>query len=297
MPCRSLNFRILEGMKKFYLQEKLHLYILLTLVGCQSVKMTQQTIPLDRLVEETSGLASIENDLLTFNDSGGKASLYRHGLNGKIQTEYPIEGAINRDWEDIAQDDSLFYIADTGNNYATRKDLTIYLVNKSFNLVDSINVSYAKQTSFKRKKKNKFDAEALIAIDDSLVLFSKNRKSKKTQVYVFPKQGGKYVLNTRIRYDVNALITGGDYNSLSNQVVLTGYDFDYKQYVFVLDDFDLNALDQVKISRFQLPLENAQVEAVKILDNNTLWISSEGEGYNPPFLMQLNLKILNKSTP
>lgn len=282
-------------MKKYHIQRGVYLAALLLLKACQSYETAQKAVSLDPRVEETSGLASIGNDLLTFNDSGGKASLYQHGFDGKIQMEHPIEGAINRDWEDIAQDDSLFYIADTGNNYATRKDLTIYHVDKNFHLVDSIGIRYAQQTNFKRKKKNKFDAEALIAIDDSLVLFSKNRKSKKTQLYVFPKQGGNYILDKRINYNVEALITGGDYNAQSKQVVLTGYDFDYIQYVFVLDNFELNALEEVKISRYQLPLENAQVEAVKILNDGAIWISSEGEGFNIPFLMKLDLNTLYKT--
>lgn len=283
-------------MKKHHPHVTLLFTLLFFVLACHSLAPVQHRITLDPRVDETSGLASIDNDLLTFNDSGGKASLYRHGLDGKIRKEYSIRGTINRDWEDIAQDDSLFYIADTGNNYATRKDLTIYKINKEFHLIDSIGIQYTKQTSFKQKKKNKFDAEALIAIDDSLVLFSKNRKSMKTQLYVFPKKSGNYKLSKRITYDVDALITGGDYYSQQKQVLLTAYDFEERQYLFVLENFELNTLDQVSITRYQLPLQNAQVEAVKVTPDGKIWISSEARNFQPPFLMEVKLETLNPST-
>ena len=33
----------------------------------------------------------------------------------------------NKDWEDIAKDSENYYIADTGNNNATRENLKIYI--------------------------------------------------------------------------------------------------------------------------------------------------------------------------
>ena len=37
--------------------------------------------------------------------------------------------------EDIAQD-STHFVTDTGNNFATREDLTVYIVTKDFKLKD-----------------------------------------------------------------------------------------------------------------------------------------------------------------
>lgn len=269
------------------------LLLCLLLIGCSSTPKNSALIPLPSIVEETSGLATLADDFLTFNDSGGEASLYRLDQNGKFIEAYPIEGAVNRDWEDITQDDRYFYIADTGNNYAKRRDLTIYIVNKEFELVDSISIRYADQKKFKKKKKNKYDAEALVSIGDSLVLFSKNRKSYKTQVYSFPKQPGNYVLEKRITYDVDALITGGDFSEVSQRLILTAYLPDRRQLLFLADNFSLDQLDQQKLERYQLPLNDAQVEAVKILPNNSIWISSEGEGANTPFLFKIDSTLKN----
>ena len=265
-----------------------YILLLFLFVQCGEKVLPEGAIELPRKIRETSGLATLNNQFLTFNDSGGKAALYAINLDGSGLKKHKIKGAINRDWEDIAQDSAYFYIADMGNNAGNRKDLTIYIVQHDFSLVDSIKISYASQKKFKKRKKHKYDAEALMVYGDSLLLFSKNRKSHKTQLYVFPKKGGEYQLTKRKTFDVNALITGGDYDHKTKKLVLTGYLPDYTQYIFKAENFSLDQLDQVKIERFPLAFENAQVEATKILADGSVWISSEGEDVNVPFIYQVD---------
>ena len=271
-------------------------FLLVTLSACTTNKLPEGAIELSKKIDETSGLASFENNFLTLNDSGGKPALYSFNAKGDLLETHKIDGAINRDWEDIAQDSTHFYIADTGNNYATREDLTVYIVTRDFKLKDSIKINYASQTNFKKKKKNKYDAETLIAYGDSLLIFSKNRKSQKTQLYAFPKEGGQFSLEKLHTFDVNALITGGDYDSNSKQLVLTAYLPDYTQYIFKAENFQLDQLEDIVLERYQLPLKPAQIEAVKILDNGSVWITSEGEGSSLPYLYKVefsNLTLTN----
>jgi hypothetical protein len=251
-------------------------------------------IALPNTVEETSGLASSGEDFITNNDSGDDAKLYRINKLGELVNTYPIVGALNRDWEDLAQDDSLYYIADTGNNYGKRKDLTIYHVDKNFMLQDSIKIRYAKQDLFNKNKKTKYDAETLIAYGDSLLVFSKNRKSYNSQLYAFPKKAGQYSLTSLKKFKVNALITGGDYSAKSKRMALTGYLPNRSQYLLVADNFSLATIDDIEFKRYRLPLKQAQVEAVKILDNDSIWISSEGEGSTIPFLQKIDLNSLRQ---
>ena len=269
---------------------------LFSLVACTTAQLPEGAIELPKKIDETSGLASFGDYFLTFNDSGGKATLYPFNKKGERLGKYKIEGAINRDWEDIAQDSTHFYIADTGNNYATRKDLTIYIVNQAFKLEDSIRVNYASQTKFEKKKKNKYDAETLIAYGDSLLIFSKNRKSRKTQLYAFPKKAGSYSLEKLRSFEVNALITGGDYDAASRRLILTGYLPDYTQYIFKAENFQLKQLEEVVLERYQLPLSPAQIEAVKILEDGSVWITSEGEGVNLPYLYEVDFNLLSPTT-
>ena len=269
------------------------LLVLISLTACTMAKIPEGAIELPKKIDETSGLASFDDHFLTLNDSGGKATLYPFSKKGDRLGKYKIEGAINRDWEDIAQDSTHFYIADIGNNYATRKDLTIYIVNRAYKLEDSIKINYASQTKFKKKKKNKYDAETLIAYGDSLLVFSKNRKSRKTQLYAFPKKAGNYSLEKLSTFDVNALITGGDYDAANKRLILTGYLPDYTQYIFKAENFQLNQLEEVVLERYQLPLSPAQIEAVKILDNGSVWITSEGEGANLPYLYEVDFNLMS----
>jgi len=270
--------------------------IIILLGGFSSCLTPQQPkiIALPNTVEETSGLASSGEDFITHNDSGDDAKLYRINKLGELVNTYPIVGALNRDWEDLAQDDSLYYIADTGNNYGKRKDLTIYHVDKNFMLQDSIKIRYAKQDSFNKNKKTKYDAEALIAYGDSLLVFSKNRKSYNSQLYAFPKKAGQYSLTSLKKFKVNALITGGDYSAKSKRMALTGYLPNRSQYLLVADNFSLATIDDIEFKRYRLPLKQAQVEAVKILDNDSIWISSEGEGSAIPFLQKIDLNSLRQ---
>jgi hypothetical protein len=69
---------------------------------------------------------------------------------------------------------------------------------------------------------------------------------------------------------------------------LTGYLPDYTQYIFKAENFSLNRLDETNIERYQLPYENAQVEAAKILDDGSVWVSSEGEDVNVPFIHKID---------
>lgn len=268
--------------------------IIILLGGFSSCLTPQQPkiIALPNAVEETSGLASMGEDFITHNDSGDDALLYRINKQGELVDTYPILGAVNRDWEDLAQDDSIYYIADTGNNNGRRKDLTVYRLSKDFEVIDSITIDYAKQKKFKKNKKTKYDAEALIMVGDSLVLFSKNRKSYSTQLYIFPKTAGDYSLRSRKKIAVNTLITGGDYSPKSKKMVLTGYLPDRSQYLLVADNVSLEELSNLKFTRYRLPLKKAQVEAVKILADESIWISSEGEGLAIPFLQKIDLNSL-----
>lgn len=271
------------------------LYILLlgfVLVGCTGKQIPEGAIELPKKLRETSGLALENSHFLTFNDSGGKPTLYAFNLEGEIVNKHKIKGAVNRDWEDIAQDSAYYYIADTGNNFATRKDLTIYRVSKEFKLIDSIGIRYAAQKKFKFKKKNEFDAETLISYNDTLLLFSKDRKYKKTKLYVIPKISGEYTLESIATFEVNALITGGDYDAKNKRVALTGYRSDYSQHFFILNQFQLENTEQIELKHYQLPYKNAQVEAVVFDSKGEIWISSEGEDVHRPFLDKIDLSAL-----
>ena len=260
-----------------------------------STKLLAQTVvyetQLPEKIEETSGIEFFKNDLLTHNDSGGKPNLYRFTEQGDLINKYLIEGAENNDWEDIAQDKNYLYISDSGNNNGKRKNLNILIVDpkRDFKKIGAITFNYRDQQNFEKRKKHPFDAEALVATQEVLVLFSKNRKTSTTELYSNPKTSGNYTLSPKKSFDVQSLITGADYHHRLKLVALVGYIQSGEQFLYTLSSFDMENLNQVKMKKFKLPLDGKQVEAIKIIDQNNFWITSEAEGKSFPMLYKIQL--------
>ena len=257
---------------------------------CAKKNIEIEITKISKEIDETSGLEIINGNFVTLNDSGDDALLYAFDKNGKILSKNLIIGAQNRDWESLASDENFIYIADIGNNRGNRKDLKIYITDLEFNLIDSINFNYNNQSKFKKKKKNKYDAEALVSFNDSLIIFSKNRKKLTTELYFLPKKPGQYSIKPRDSYDVDALITGGDYNSKLDLIALVGYSYSIKkQFLFVLKNFSNFSKNTSEIKKYDIPITNAQIEAIKILDEKNYWLTSENEGGGYPKLIRVKL--------
>ena len=248
------------------------------------------TIKLPKEINETSGLEIVNNNFITHNDSGGDPVLYEFNEDGVILQKYNINESsdsnlTNEDWEDIAQDGQYLYIADTGNNFGNRKDLRIIKVdpNNSFQAIDVINFSYQQQESFFPSLHHKFDAEGLTIINDVIALFSKDRESFNTDLYLIPSNGGSLLPNNT--FNVNALITGADYNSSIGLLALISYDSDGNQYLILFRDFD--PLKANRFDKFKIPIDKSQMESIKIINETEFWITSEDEGSGHPTLFKI----------
>ena len=57
---------------------------------------------------------------------------------------------------------------------------------------ESINFKYSEQSDFSYKRLSEFDAEALISIENNLLIFTKNRAKKISDIYILPKTKGEY---------------------------------------------------------------------------------------------------------
>jgi len=157
---------------------------------------------LPQIVWESSGLvAGTKETVWTHNDSGNKAILYKINSEGKIIRTLSVIGVRNVDWEDLANDyKGNVYIADIGNNLNKRKNLQILKIPHPDSLqVDSvkpqiISFQYENQLKFPPQEQHlNFDAEALIAYEDSLYIFTKNRTkpySKYTYIYAIANEMG-----------------------------------------------------------------------------------------------------------
>ncbi len=246
-----------------------------------SQKLTKD-ISLSKLIDETSGLEIIDNQFITHNDSGGDPKLYYLDKKGKIVFERILNGAKNNDWEDITKDEEYLYVANMGNNLDNRKNLSIFKVpiDTSNDQVEVIEFNYPEQVKFiTLEKSSQYDAEGLITIDENLIIFTKNKLKKITEIYTLPKTTGTYEAKKIGSLNTQSIITAADYDSKTKLLALTGsrsFKGD-EYYILKIEDFDLEIKKDYKINMYEIPIGKTQVEAIKIIDSNTFWITSEDE--------------------
>ncbi len=248
-------------------------------------------VKLSKIISETSGLEYHNDLLITHNDSGNDPSLYYLDYSGKIIYTRKFDDIKNNDWEDLTADVNFIYIADIGNNFDTRKNLMIFKVSKDINdkNFEIINFYYTEQSDFNFKFKSQFDAEAIITVDESLLIFTKNRAKKITEIYKVPNKAGSYAAKKIGSLNTNSIVTAGDYEKDLNLLVLTStIEFD-NYFLLKIDNFDLNS-ENNQINMYEIPIGKTQVEAVKIIDNHTFWLTSENEKNGYPYLYKLSLK-------
>ena len=287
--------------------KNIYLLVGLILFGCSNKEIDSAEIDsaeiinkivLPKIINETSGLEFYNNNFITHNDSGGEPSLYVFNEMGEVietiglnkNPDFEIE---NNDWEDITNDNEYLFVADTGNNFGNRDNLNIIRVSKGTDfMVDGIiEISYSDQESFFPRPKHKYDAEAIIVIEDKIALFSKDRENLNTDLYLVDKnQNGSQILTSEVSYNVNTLITGGDYDEERNLLALVSYNSKGNQYLLLFENFKLNNLENNTFKKFKIPLEQAQIEAVKIIDEKTFWVTSEDEGIGSPFMYKIEVK-------
>ena len=287
--------------------KNIYLLVGLILFGCSNNEIDSAEIDsaeivskivLPKIINETSGLEFYNNNFITHNDSGGEPSLYVFNEMGEVietiglnkNPDFEIE---NNDWEDITNDNEYLFVADTGNNFGNRDNLNIIRVSKGTDfMVDGIiEISYSDQESFFPRPKHKYDAEAIIVIEDKIALFSKDRENLNTDLYLVDKnQNGSQILTSEVSYNVNTLITGGDYDEDRNLLALVSYNAKGDQYLLLFKNFELNNLKNNIFKKFIIPLEQAQIEAVKIIDEKTFWVTSEDEGVGSPFMYKIRVK-------
>ena len=277
---------------------------MLIISGCSDIPEDQnfdsaeitETVVLPKIINETSGLEILNDVFVTHNDSGGEPSLYFFNLNGEITDSKKLEEKsfweiYNNDWEDITADEDYIYIADTGNNFGTRDNLSIIKVKIADFSVDSkIDIFYSDQESFFPSSKHKYDAEALLIIQDKIALFSKDRESLNTDLYLIDKTTKeKQELSSVANFNVNSLITGGDYDNDTGILALVSYSSRGEQYLILFEEFNIDSTSYNSFKKYSIPIERAQIEAIKIIDNKTFWITSEDEGIGNPYMYKLKV--------
>ena len=248
-------------------------------------------IELPRYINETSGLEYYKDYLVTHNDSGNEPIIYYLDKEGRFSFKRSFDSLTNNDWEDLASDKDFLYIADMGNNFDTRKNLQIVKVpiDPKINETELINFYYPEQSEFEFRMLSMYDAEGLISIDDYLLIFTKNRAKKITDIYKISKSPGSQIAQKIGSLDCQSIVTGADYNKDLKLLVLTATVSFKEYYILKLEDFDPKKPISSQIYMYELPIDKTQVESIKIIDKNTFWVTSEAETFGSPYLFKISL--------
>ena len=249
-------------------------------------------------LQEASGIIAVNNKLVLHNDSSGEAVLYEvDPVTAKILRKVRIEGVKNRDFEDIAQDEVFIYIADIGNNSNTRKDLAIYRIRKSdFSGKNSvkpevISFRYEDQIDFtKTEQQTNFDAEALVAFEGKLLIFTKNWGDHQTSVYSLPGSPGSFIARKKGTYAIKGLVTGATYSPAKKWIVMTGYS-NFVPFVVKLSGFPVeNPLDGKVEKHTLLLLGSNQLEGIASNPDGSFTLCTEGSAGLPAAIYHLQFQ-------
>lgn len=260
--------------------------LLIAGIMLSAVAMGQQQVSLlgtlPSEVAESSGLAWYKEQLITHNDSGNEPYLYLiNPTTRELTRKVLVSNATNVDWEDLAQDDNYLYVADIGNYSGNRKDLVIYKVSKGdLDAADTVQAAhiefrYEDQTDFAAGSRSDWDAEALLLIGDSLIIFTKQWQSNGTKAYVVPATPGNHIARLLGTYASNGLVTGATYNTASGIAYLCGYTALLQPFLLRMEGTNEGNPFAGTVTRTVPELGLAQVEGIAAYNASTYFLTSE----------------------
>lgn len=253
----------------------------------KNAAVLKELCQLPAALPESSGLQYYDKGLVwAHNDSGHQPVIYQIDTTGKINQFKRITNATNLDWEDLAKDDEgNLYIGDFGNNNNNRKSFQIYKISNPEKIEEEriaaevITYVYPDQKDSPPSKEYlNFDVEAMLALNDNLYLFTKNRTVPYTgyvKLYKLPNTPGEYTaeLMDSLLLDNNNMIidwiTGADISPDKSKIVLLS-----SHKVWLIQDFEGDDFFKGKISSIQLP-HITQKEGITFINNHEVYICDE----------------------
>ncbi len=238
-------------------------------------------------LRESSGLTWAGGALYSLSDDRLPEFYRIDTATAQITQTITMRGLTFSDKESMASDGTYLYIGDFGNNDGHRRDLKIVKVRiadigngeRVEVAGEVIGFHYPEQTVFDGKKKeNAFDCEAMVALGDSLYLFTKQRNDHQTTLYALPKSPGNYAAKRHSSFDVQGRITGADLSSDGRHLLLLGYGKKHQQpFLWHFSGFDGTGFFAGKAGKHTLH-EAAlawQMEALAFVGEETLFLSCE----------------------
>ncbi|HEY4650110.1 MAG TPA: hypothetical protein VIG72_01800 [Pontibacter sp.] len=160
-----------------------------------SSKMQPVSTPVVPAITEASGIADSKRNpgyLWVHEDSGKPAQLYLLSHDGLTAKTMYLQGATNRDWEDIVLSGDDLYVADIGDNAAVHDVYTIYKFPEPAATTDT--VKQYEKIQF-RYPDGAHDAEAFLVdpVSKDIYIFTKRDKPGRIYKLSYPYSSGKVV--------------------------------------------------------------------------------------------------------
>jgi WD40 repeat protein len=269
-----------------------------------STKSFVQVGTLPGHIQEASGLVKGEQQNFWTHNDDGIPVLFSVDHEGKLIRTLYLNNA-NNGWEDIARDhESNLYIGAFGNNRNDKKDLKILIIKNPESITEKIynaeiiNFIYEDQTEFPPPlQKRNYDADALIAYNHSLFIFTKNRTKPftgYTKVYRLPKNPGQHkaILVDSLYLGPGPMmddwVTGADLSPDGSKLALLGHST-----VWIISGFNKDKFSSGKITKIELG-NYSHKAGIAFTSENELFIVDEKEfGILGGLMYRLNLAELS----
>ena len=233
-------------------------------------------------LKESSGLTNLDGRLFSFNDSGNTSEIFEIKAGSSYIEKTFQTGLRNIDWEAITNDGENFYVGEFGNNLGTRKDLKVYQIpfrNDSL-IVDSIKTIpffYPEQTDFTPKNiNNNFDAEAMIFLDGTIHIFTKEWITNTVSHYVIDKNLKENQQAKKLEtFDTGFVVT--DASFFDNKLYVVGYTKKASVYLMIFEkDETGNLFFNKPLKKFSLgrAFSIGQIEGITATEKG-VYISGE----------------------
>ncbi|MBL0127772.1 MAG: T9SS type A sorting domain-containing protein [Flavobacteriales bacterium] len=250
-------------------------------------------------MNETSGLIVVSGVIWTILDSGNPPAVYAVDPdNGSVLRTVQLTGATNVDFEEITADANWVYIGDFGNNLGSRTDLRIYRIPRSAledegiteAAVDTIRFTFSDQTDFTPAwNATNFDQEAMIAVDDSLFLFSKRWLDERTRLYALPATPGDHVAEARGTFDTNGVITAASWDGVDRLALLGHEDDPGQPFIWLFSNVEGHDFFAANALHRNVDLFDHQTEGIAWRTPDEWVISNEWTAAFPPSLWSVEV--------
>lgn len=286
---------------------------LLLLGLCAASALPAQTLTptalttLNTELNETSGLLVLDGQVWTQLDSGNPDRLYRiDPATGQVLHSVRVTNATNIDWEDISSDANWIYVGDFGNNSGSRGNLCVYrfpraqLLDPDVNdvLADTIRFSYADQTDFTpADHANNWDCEAMVVMDDSVFVFTKNWLNSRSYLYAFPAIPGVQVAQRRDTLDTQGLVTGASLDPGTGAIALCGYTTTLSPFLWLLTGYPGHAFFRGNAERHALQVPLTQIEGIAWYAPDVVYLTNEHNMLSAARLWEVGLAVPTSVPP